>query len=269
MGTGQLANATPHRLVRRLEGSPVLTYHGITDGSRPPVSRREQKYWISASQFQKHVEFFRCAHCQVTALADFWSSPAVAESLVVLTFDDGRASDYEMAFPRLLEAGFEATFFVNTATIGSAGHLTWSQIQEMHRFGMAFQSHSHDHLYLSELPPIEIEEQLVMSKQLLEDRLGTSVSFLATPYGDTSNSVATLAIEVGYRAVCTSRNWPAKPRGRFISRAVIYGTTTTQALRLLVDRSPLAYCSRMARTGLLCMPKELLSMVRRCRRKSQ
>ena len=55
------------------------------------------------------------------------------------TFDDGRATDYEVAFPLLLAAGVRAEFFVNTATIERAGHLTWSQIMEMHRAGMSFQ----------------------------------------------------------------------------------------------------------------------------------
>ena len=39
---------------------------------------------------------------------------------VILTFDDGLVTDYEIAFPLLAEFGQRAVFFLNTATIGQA-----------------------------------------------------------------------------------------------------------------------------------------------------
>ena len=39
-------------------------------------------------------------------------------------------------------AGARAEFFINTATIGQPGYLTWGQVAEMHRAGMSFQSRS-------------------------------------------------------------------------------------------------------------------------------
>ena len=71
-----------------------------------------------------------------------------------------------------LEAGKQADFFISTATVGQRGFLNWQQITDMHRAGMSFHSHSHNHVNLARLPVCVLEQQLRKSKQLLEDRLG-------------------------------------------------------------------------------------------------
>src|SRR5439155_1478693 len=113
--------------------------------------------------FGRHLAQIREAGQRVRRLYELWSGRATApenQSAVVLTFDDGRATDYEVAFPLLLAAGVRAEFFVNTATIERAGHLTWSQIMEMHRAGMSFQSHADHHVLLPRLPERLLRNEL-------------------------------------------------------------------------------------------------------------
>jgi peptidoglycan/xylan/chitin deacetylase (PgdA/CDA1 family) len=245
----------------RLGGIPVFLYHGLTKSGSPKGTGRERKYWISRAQFHEQLSCIRREGYEVALLTEGLKSNGRLKersSKVSLTFDDGRRSDYECAFPSLLEAGMRAEFFVNTAHIGTEGFLSWPQMAEMQRAGMSFQSHGHEHVDLSRLPANELERQLKLSKQMLEDRLGQSVDFLAVPFGRQSDQLLEKALQVGYRALCNSRNWPAQAGSRIVNRVSVYAHTTLSAFQRLLTGNPLSYATRAAREMLLYAPKGVL-----------
>lgn len=256
---------------RKLDGTPVLIYHGFTD-SEPHVHGREAKYSISGLLFRQHIQFLRDeGFSTTTAIPEFWAGPPVSHvrKTALLSFDDGRASDYEVAFPVLLEARMLATFFVNSANVGTPGYLTWSQINEMHRFGMSFQSHGHDHVYLSRIPKSELKKQLLTSRLMVEDRTGAAVRFIAAPYGDMNRSVLSTACDLGYSAVCTSYNWPAQPGRTKINRVVVYGDSRIDLFRKIVCCDPALYAARVARQTCMHIAKELYFLYRDPARRNQ
>jgi peptidoglycan/xylan/chitin deacetylase (PgdA/CDA1 family) len=235
-------------------------YHGLVDGAakveRPGT---DAKYWIRAEQFREHLEEIVQLGRQVVPLEDAWyGARGAAEDHVVLTFDDGLASDYELAYPLLSKLGLRATFFVNTGNVGKEGYVSWKNIAQMQRGGMSFQSHSHDHVDLSRLSWGTLESQLTISKLILEARLGCPVDFLSVPYGLVNKRVVEAALRAGYGALCNSLSWPARPHAREVNRVAVYGSTTSRDLRKLVERNVLCYAARAARTSLLYLPKRLL-----------
>jgi len=235
-------------------------YHGITNRDAPECPRRERKYWISGPQFRDQLASIRSEGRRVVLLGELWSSDQVSvrEDLpVALTFDDGRSSDYEIAFPFLLEAGLPAEFFVNTANVGKKGFLSWQQMSAMQSAGMSFQSHGHDHVDLARLPPREKERQLKLSKQLLEARLGRDVEFLAVPYGCLSAEVVKVAVDAGYRAVCTSWSWPTQSGGNLVNRVVVYAHTSPNGFKRLLSGNLSSYTIRAARAAMLFFPTVL------------
>jgi len=123
---------------------------------------------------------------------------------------------------------------------------------------MSFQSHSHDHVALSLLSRSRLALQLRDSKRILEDRLGCAVDFLAVPYGLVNRTVVTVAREEGYRAVCTSQPWPARPGAATVNRVAIDGGTTTRDLRGLIGGRLGSYARRRARSLLLSAPRRLV-----------
>lgn len=261
MGARPLALAKFKQMPLRLKGVPVLLYHELSAAAEPRRAAGKDRYQVFADQFRSHLELIRQHSYRVIPLRDLWNSAPdsrEAELSVGLTFDDGRASDYELAYPILLEKGFRAEFFVNTANIGRPGYLTWAQIEEMHRSAMVFQSHSHDHIVLSLLPARDLRRQLEKSKQVLEDRLGSAVDFLAIPYGISNQRVVRAAQEAGYLAVCNS--WPRPTHGRsgVVNRVVVYGETRTRDLEHLLRNNPVAYGARAARATLVYLAKQVL-----------
>jgi peptidoglycan/xylan/chitin deacetylase (PgdA/CDA1 family) len=250
-------------MARRLSGIPVLMYHGIA-ALGVGVDVRDRKYWVAASSFRQQLEQLRHTGRRTVGLGTHWGRQRAGDGAndVVLTFDDGRASDYEVAFPLLLEMGARAEFFVNTGTIGQPGHLTWAQIAEMQRAGMSFQSHGHDHIALLPLTRDMLHWQLRTSKQLLEDHLGRAVDFFAAPYGLLGRHVLETAFESGYAAVCNSRHWPAHVGARVVNRVAVHGDTSATQFAGLLEGDLSAYLPGFSLMAAKELPKRMLLRLR-------
>jgi len=246
---------------RLIRGVPVLMYHGLLQSGDPARGEQASKYWIEEASFRAQLRLIAREGRPVARLRDLWgaSSPgADSRASVVITFDDGRRSDYEVAFPALQGSAVAADFFVNTSEVGRPGYLTWAQIMEMQRGGCSFNSHSHDHVALVGLPRHALRSQLERSKRELEDRLGEAVGFLAVPYGFVDRHVTAMAREVGYEAVCTSRYWPAQPGRSPINRIAVHGDTTLDQLTALLHGHWLSFMTPATRAGLEYLPKRIL-----------
>lgn len=99
----------------------VLCYHGIVKDSWS--SAGENYLMVKESDFRKQMCFLD-KHYDVIPLTDI-DKPAGSKSRVVLTFDDGFANNYHVAYPILKELNLPATIFVITNRIGST-QMGWS-----------------------------------------------------------------------------------------------------------------------------------------------
>src|ERR1043166_4419956 len=76
----------------------------------------------------------------------------VPDKLVVLTFDDSKASHYSVVRPLLKRYGFGATFFITEGfsfPTNKQDYMTWEQIAELHKDGFEIGNHTRDHLGVS------------------------------------------------------------------------------------------------------------------------
>lgn len=62
--------------------------------------------------------------------------------------------------------------------------LSWKQIEDMRHYNICFGSHAHNHQRLVNLDEKKLTEELSLSKELLENRLGQKVEDFAYPYGE-------------------------------------------------------------------------------------
>jgi peptidoglycan/xylan/chitin deacetylase (PgdA/CDA1 family) len=85
--------------------------------------------------------------------------------------------------------------------------LTWEEIHTMHQSGIGFGSHTLTHPVVSQLAPVELEQELGASKCILEKKLGVPVLDFAFPFGKTSDC-SSAALEMlsrcGYRSAVTT-----------------------------------------------------------------
>lgn len=245
----------------RIRGVPILGYHGLCSAAGESGSpARERKYWVRDTEFRNQMECIRQRGISVVRISELCppATDARTTNRVALSFDDGLASQFERALPLLTEFAMSACFFVNTGTIGQSGFLTWTQIAEMQRAGMTFESHSHDHVYLSRLPQPAMERQLKESRRILEDHLGCAVRALSVPFGDTNRRVVETALAAGYEAVCNSHFWPAQPGSVVLNRAVVCSTTGRKDYMRLITGDARIYLKQALRERTLSVPKRIL-----------
>ncbi|MBI4678482.1 MAG: polysaccharide deacetylase family protein [Elusimicrobia bacterium] len=199
----------------KVGGLASLMYHKV--GDHPPGSKIE-KLWVTAKDFRRQMEWLKSrgyATLTFTELknAEDGKSPMPARPALV-TFDDGYANNYELAFPILAEMGMKGNIFLVWDTVGrhNAWHdpagepwlrmLTWGQVGEMQRSGVIeFGSHTVTHRNLAEISLEDVAWEARESKKRLEEKLGRGVLGFAYPYGAGAfvPEVRRCAREAGYR----------------------------------------------------------------------
>jgi peptidoglycan/xylan/chitin deacetylase (PgdA/CDA1 family) len=142
---------------------------------------------------------------------------------VVLTFDDGYRSVYDVAFPALARRGMTATVFLITGGNGAtpedkrlppfAGRptLSWTEVREMDQAGLEIGAHTLTHPDLTRLAATQISSEVLESKAQIEDRLGAPVSSFAYPFGRYDRRSLEL-VRSHFAAACSVRLGLAGPR---------------------------------------------------------
>lgn len=227
-------------------------YHGL-GGRGAATTASEGWFVVPAPDFVAQMR-------QIRALG--FAGLSIAQALesrgprVAISFDDGLASDYEVAFPALVDLGMTATFFVVRDWVGRPGYATWNQLREMHAAGMSIQSHTVSHPFLSELGRERLWDELTRSREEIEQRLGAAVTQLALPGGDAPRrALRPLLAEAGYRLVATSR-WGANAAGdeaptRWVLRCTVAGAVAPARFADVVRGSASVSRSRWIRERLL------------------
>jgi peptidoglycan/xylan/chitin deacetylase (PgdA/CDA1 family) len=90
-------------------------------------------------------------------------------------------------------------------TTGGRHFMTWDEVEEMSRHGIAFGSHSKSHANLTRLDEAALAEELGGSLDALRRRPINHVPVLAYPNGNCTRKVARAAQAAGYRAAVTVR----------------------------------------------------------------
>lgn len=187
---------------------------------------------VEAANFEKDLLFLaNNGYNTITAdalLAHLEGQTPLSQPSVVLTFDDCSQNFFQVAFPLLQKYGRQAVAFVATHFHDLAQKVadhnnrpcTWAEVAIMHDSGLVdFQAHSHEHRYFPRWPePVPLcgadarmnrtiapvasrsmEEDLLLAKTTLEQRLGAPVKHLAFPRYNGTNEAIAIGHELGYR----------------------------------------------------------------------
>jgi peptidoglycan/xylan/chitin deacetylase (PgdA/CDA1 family) len=126
----------------------------------------------------------------------------IPDRLVVLTFDDSKASHYTVVRPLLKKYGFGATFFITegfTFRTNKDDYLTWEQIAELHRDGFEIGNHTRDHMGLSKANLPRVKEQVeAINAQCAAHGIPRTTSF-AYPGNTIDPAAIPLLAELGFR----------------------------------------------------------------------
>ena len=126
---------------------------------------------------------------------------SLPEKPILVTFDDGYASNYEYIFSILKKYNVKVSIFVVTDKIGKEvdgkKYLSWEQCREMQDSGLVeIFSHSKRHIFYDKLPVRQIRDDVIESYKIIEEKLGSkNLKVFAYPYGAyTKETVWTLKL---------------------------------------------------------------------------
>jgi peptidoglycan/xylan/chitin deacetylase (PgdA/CDA1 family) len=170
-----------------------------------------------------------------------------------VTFDDGEQSQLVNALPALEEQGIRATYFVNPGLAGAEPKfLTWEQLKTVQAAGHSVQSHGLSHKFLTLLNDRELEQELALSKEMLEQRLGSAVEEISVPGGRWDRRVIEACARAGYKRVYLSDPWIfAEMYGvKLIGRFMVRRSTTLPELKKIIERNRRALWSIKTRSRI-------------------
>ena len=201
---------------------PVITYHHVNRHQGDTVT-------VTPEYFEEQMKYLSDRRYKTVFLPELIScleqKEALPEKTVALTFDDGYLDNRVHAYPILKKYGMKATIFVITSLakdvhsfskpviprhaevrpreVGGKGpsdaYLSWEEMREMEASGLIdIQPHTHRHRNLTD-EDVNVEEELTLSRELIEKKLSKDCRFIAWPWGACNREVITIARRLGYQ----------------------------------------------------------------------
>jgi peptidoglycan/xylan/chitin deacetylase (PgdA/CDA1 family) len=170
-------------------------YHGIQDGTMTTNPYFETN--TSPAVFEMHLRFLRDEGYSTVSLSEAVNALELEKDkrpIVAITFDDGLSNFYENAFPLLDKYESVATLFVVSDFVGKQGigkqgrdgrkqdFMSWQEIREVHACGVQVGSHTASHPNLYYTSRQKLENEIRLSKQTIEDNIGSPVNSFAYPF---------------------------------------------------------------------------------------
>ena len=205
-----------------------LTFHGIGTPARR-LDPGEQDVWVSRDLFLSLLD------------------TAAGRDDVAITFDDGNASDLDLALPALRARGLRATFFVVAGRLGEPHFLNEDGVRMLAAAGMEIGCHGMRHTAWRGLGDRTLHEEVVDAKGVLERAVGRRVTRAACPFGSYDRRVLHRLRESGYEHVYTSDRGTARPDGFLQARNSVAagdGSALLERIRALESPVPKALARR-------------------------
>lgn len=178
----------------------VFMYHRFGETQYPTTS-------VDIAQFEAHIAELRSGRYQVMPLEAIVDTLASGQSLpehaVALTMDDGFASVYREAWPRLRAAGLPFTIFVSTDSVDekSVSGLSWDQIREMLAAGgVSIGHHGAAHNHMPRLTEAQIDADIKRGNARFKAELGQQPVLFAYPYGEFTRRDRNQIAALGFKA---------------------------------------------------------------------
>src|SRR5213593_2400974 len=210
----------------------IFCYHRLVDKIRYPGTE------ITPAAFEAQMKELKDRGITVIPMQDLlaWKrgEKNIPPRCAVISFDDGWKSQYEVAWPIMKKYGYPFTMFLYTegiagGSLGGGQAITWGQLADMRDNGVDIEAHTATHQDLREGHTITLaspggkktrtkltgaqyeqwmQNEVVGSKQLLEQRLGIKINCFAVPFGNYNEHVKELARNARYEAMFTVYGQP-------------------------------------------------------------
>ena len=222
-------------------------YHQV--GEPAPRGTSYRGLTVHPRSFARQMRWMHCLGYRGLSMRDLmpYLKREKVGKVFGITFDDGFRNVFEHALPVLQAYQFTSTnYFVANQFDGSnvwdrqngvvasdlmskREMLAWAQA------GQEVGSHTLDHVHLPELSLEAAREQLIRSRLVLSEMLGSEVTAFCYPYGDFEPEHQRLAQEAGYTNATTTARGLADISDDFYALPRVGIWRTTPLFRFLIQ----------------------------------
>ncbi len=162
------------KIMYALPSSYVLMFHHVT--SEPEIQC--SGCVLDEDKFYEITDMISC----FDSLENVLRQPSGRKAAI--TFDDGLADVYTVAYPYLIQKGIPFTIFPVTDFLDKPGYITTAQLAEMSKNPLVtVGSHGVSHEIFTKMSSAQKKDELVRSKALIEDKIGRTVNIFAYSHG--------------------------------------------------------------------------------------
>ena len=165
---------------------PIFMYHHVSN--KPTYNVLDYSLTVTTTDFNAQLDWLQRQGYSSITMTELFDAMYYGKSLpphpMILSFDDGYADMYTDALPALLAHHYRGVFYIITGMIGGR-YMTWNQVRALRDAGMQIESHTIHHVNIGAPPAYTTtQDELLLSKQTLEQQLGQPIQFFCYPTGE-------------------------------------------------------------------------------------
>jgi peptidoglycan/xylan/chitin deacetylase (PgdA/CDA1 family) len=219
------------------EPVPILVYHVIN--AQPAQTTTPQALYVPTDEFSSQMQALKANGWHAVTLDQveaYWTHgvPLGPGKPIVITFDNGYASQFTNALPVLKGLGWVGVEDLDLSGLPpSDGGLTEAQIRGLIAAGWELDTQGISHTDLAALDPVQLSADIATARQALRSQYGVPVNWFSYPSGDYNAAVIAAVSAAGYLGATTvNPGWasPRQDRFRLPRLVVVAGTTPAQLL---------------------------------------
>lgn len=244
----------------------ILNYRSLEGGKQTTATSSETEYAVTLADFEQQMTLLHSLKMPVVGLEEVVAHVKKRQRwhrhVVCITFENGDFPDFEAAVSILKQYHFPATFFLSVQN----QHFVTEpkQWQELAAAGFSVGFNTVSQLDLTELPEAEMQRVLATSKQVMEQKTGTEIKFLAPFSGKYNQSLIRAAQAVGFQAMLTNDVGVNRYNADLfqLKTWTIKKKTSLKAFRRMVLRNPRELRLKQLRSRSLNLGSRFFSKLR-------
>ncbi|ACB49461.1 hypothetical protein cce_0109 [Crocosphaera subtropica ATCC 51142] len=187
---------------------PIFMYHDI-------LPKKEVFFDVTPEELENHFKYIQekgLTPISLDLLLDHLQKGIpLPDKPILLSFDDGYGGHYDHVYPLLKKYNYPAVFSVYVKKMDGTtarSSLTWEQLQQLADDPLiTIASHTISHPRdLRELSDDELFQEVMMSKEILEEKLGIPIKYFTYPEGKHDARVKQWAMAAGYKMALSMSN---------------------------------------------------------------
>ncbi len=193
----------------------ILLYHQIGETLHNSVN---PDCFCRKEKFCQQMEYLKSSSIEVVsldrAITALFSEGQPQRNQVVLTFDDGCGSFYDVAHPILEKCGFPATIYPVVGSLGQVANwggkvyphlkiLDQKKLIALSNNGVEIGGHTVNHVKLDQVPKTDAVQEIKNCKVELEQILNKEVTTFAFPHGKYNSTIIEMVKRAGFKNALT------------------------------------------------------------------